>query len=212
MYFMLNNLAAVPAVNLEQNRFCASVFSRIGYCPQADAQYPELTTKEHLELFANIHGYAPTSIPSVVDYLLDAFNISVYANVKSRALSGGTKRKLSMAQALIGDPDLLLLDEPTTGMDPNSRMLLWEMIDRFVRGGKSVILTTHSMPESEALCRRLAIMVNGAIRCIGTPLYIKNKYGTGYNIRLRLRSREEQDRLSAVERFEEKFPESVLLW
>ncbi|VDK57474.1 unnamed protein product, partial [Cylicostephanus goldi] len=96
----------------------ASVFSRIGYCPQFDALYGELTTKEHLELLARIHGYTSKCIPEVVDFLLEIFGISQYADTKSQALSGGTKRKLSMAQALIGDPDLLLLDEPTTGMDP----------------------------------------------------------------------------------------------
>ncbi|KIH61027.1 hypothetical protein ANCDUO_08707 [Ancylostoma duodenale] len=116
-----------------------------------------------------------------------------------------------MAQALIGDPELLLLDEPTTGMDPKSRLLLWEAVDRFVRGGKSVVLTTHSMPESEALCGKLAIMVNGAIRCVGTPLFIKNRYGTGYSVRLRLRSCNDQERLSVVERFKGKFPSAVLL-
>ncbi|EYC28621.1 hypothetical protein Y032_0007g3319 [Ancylostoma ceylanicum] len=84
-------------------------------------------------------------------------------------------------------------------------------VDRFVRGGKSVVLTTHSMPESEALCGKLAIMVNGAIRCVGTPLFIKNRYGTGYSVRLRLRCCNDQERLLIVERFKEKFPSAVLL-
>ncbi|RCN40333.1 ABC transporter, ATP-binding protein [Ancylostoma caninum] len=187
------------------------VFSRIGYCPQFDALYHELTAGEHLEMLARFHGYTSSSVPLVVAYLLHVFDISSYANTKSHALSGGTKRKLSMAQALIGDPELLLLDEPTTGMDPKSRLLLWEAVDRFVRGGKSVVLTTHSMPESEALCGKLAIMVNGAIRCVGTPLFIKNRYGTGYSIRLRLRSCNDQERLLVVERFKGKFPSAVLL-
>ncbi|EYC28617.1 hypothetical protein Y032_0007g3319 [Ancylostoma ceylanicum] len=189
----------------------SDVFSRIGYCPQFDALYQELTAKEHLEMLASFHGYTSSSAPLVVAYLLDVFDISSYANTKSHALSGGTKRKLSMAQALIGDPELLLLDEPTTGMDPKSRLLLWEAVDRFVRGGKSVVLTTHSMPESEALCGKLAIMVNGAIRCVGTPLFIKNRYGTGYSVRLRLRCCNDQERLLIVERFKEKFPSAVLL-
>ncbi|KAL6734595.1 hypothetical protein Aduo_005121 [Ancylostoma duodenale] len=199
---LLGNTIVVPGTD---------VFSRIGYCPQFDALYHELTVREHLEMLARFHGYTSSSVPLVVAYLLDVFDISSYANTKSHALSGGTKRKLSMAQALIGDPELLLLDEPTTGMDPKSRLLLWEAVDRFVRGGKSVVLTTHSMPESEALCGKLAIMVNGAIRCVGTPLFIKNRYGTGYSVRLRLRSCNDQERLSVVERFKGKFPSAVLL-
>ncbi|CAJ0606391.1 unnamed protein product [Cylicocyclus nassatus] len=189
----------------------ASVFSRIGYCPQFDALYGELTTREHLELLAKIHGYNSQSVPEVVDYFLEVFGISRYADTKSQALSGGTKRKLSLAQALIGNPDLLLLDEPTTGMDPTSRLLIWEAVDRFVRGGKSVVLTTHSMPESEALCGRIGIMVNGSIRCVGTPLYIKNKYGTGYNVRLRLLSYSDEDILLAIKEFKKGFPTSALL-
>ncbi|KAK6736664.1 hypothetical protein RB195_019391 [Necator americanus] len=186
-------------------------FTRIGYCPQSDALYQELTVREHLEMLGSIHGYTSSSIHLVVQLLLDVFDIAQYANTKCHALSGGTKRKLSMAQALVGNPEILLLDEPTTGMDPKSRLLIWEAVDRFVRGGRSVVLTTHSMPESEALCRNLAIMVNGAIRCIGTPLFIKNKYGTGYNVRLRLHTCSEQERLSAVTRLKEGIPTALLL-
>ncbi|KAK5972449.1 hypothetical protein GCK32_013079 [Trichostrongylus colubriformis] len=115
-----------------------------------------------------------------------------------------------MAQALVGNPALLLLDEPTTGMDPKSRIFLWEMVHSIKKGGKCVVLTSHSMAESEALCEKLAIMVNGAIKCVGSPLFIKNVYGTGYNIRFRLRSTEDAVKSALAERFKAVFPNSNL--
>ncbi|KJH47744.1 ABC transporter, ATP-binding protein [Dictyocaulus viviparus] len=142
----------------------SDAFSRIGYCPQFDALYDELTAREHLELLGRIHGYTSDSLDKVVEHLLETFDLLHYSNTKTAFFSGGTKRKLLMAQALIGDPHLLLLDEPTTGMDPNSRLYLWEAVNSFVRRGNAVVLTTHSIPESEALCGKLAIMEKSLVK------------------------------------------------
>ncbi|VDL72570.1 unnamed protein product [Nippostrongylus brasiliensis] len=142
---------------------------------------------------------------------MEALDLSLYADSKVSALSGGTKRKLSVAQALVGDPALLLLDEPTTGMDPRSRLFLWEVVYTLVKGGRSVVLTTHSMPESEALCDKLAIMVNGSIKCIGSPLFIKNSYGTGYNIRFHLNHDDSEHKDAMARKFLGAFPKAVVL-
>uniref|UniRef100_A0A7I5E7E1 ABC transporter domain-containing protein n=1 Tax=Haemonchus contortus TaxID=6289 RepID=A0A7I5E7E1_HAECO len=199
-------------VFLEQNLLTpgASVFTRVGYCPQYDALYMDLTPREHLEILAGFHGYTGSSLSQVAKYLMEVLDLSLYANTKTAALSGGTKRKLSIAQALVGDPALLLLDEPTTGMDPKSRTFIWQVVNSLKRGGKCVVLTSHSMGESEALCDKVAIMVNGTIRCVGSPLFIKNRYGTGYNIRFRMRSTGTEESSMVVDRFKTIFPSAVL--
>lgn len=189
----------------------AKAFTRIGYCPQFDALYTEFTPREHLEILARFHGYTALSVYQIAERLMEALDLSRYADTKCEALSGGTKRKLSLAQALIGDPMLLLLDEPTAGMDPKCRLFLWEIVYTLVREGRSIVLTTHSMSESEALCGKLAIMVNGEIKCVGSPLLIKTRHGTGYSIRFRLCSMVGEEKAKVVERFRSAFPKSILL-
>ncbi|CAM9893019.1 unnamed protein product, partial [Hapterophycus canaliculatus] len=100
-------------------------------------------------------------------------------------LSGGNKRKLSLAVALIGGPPVLLLDEPSSGMDPGARRSMWEVISS-LSASRSVILTTHSMEECEAVCGRLGIMVGGRLRCIGTPQHLKGRFGGGYSVEVRV--------------------------
>jgi ATP-binding cassette subfamily A (ABC1) protein 3 len=106
-------------------------------------------------------------------------NLTEYENKLSGTLSGGNKRKLSVAMAMIGNPRIVFLDEPSTGMDPKARRFMWRVIARVASEKKNatVILTTHSMEEAEALSSRLGIMVKGNFQCIGTPQHIKNKYG-----------------------------------
>ncbi|KAG1677983.1 ATP-binding cassette sub-family A member 2 [Nymphon striatum] len=158
---------------------------RIGYCPQFDALYDELTTQEHLKMYAKIRGVPRKEQNMVIKWALEKFDLGQYANKPARTLSGGTKRKLSTAIALIGDPHLLFLDEPTTGMDPYARRFLWDRIISLVKEGRSVILTSHSMEECEALCSRLAIMVNGQFKCLGSIQHLKNRFGEGYCVSMR---------------------------
>jgi len=112
--------------------------------------------------------------------------------------SGGNKRKLSSAVAFIGQPHTVILDEPTSGMDASARRYLWNVIKRAGDIGTTVILTTHSMEESEALCSRLGIMVNGQFQCLGNPQHLKAKYGQGYTLIVKCRSMEG---VEAVETF-----------
>ncbi|XP_044505775.1 ABC transporter A family member 1 isoform X2 [Mangifera indica] len=151
----------------------------VGYCPQFDALLEYLTVKEHLELYARIKGVADYRIEDVVKEKLVEFDLLKHANKPSFTLSGGNKRKLSVAIAMIGDPPIVFLDEPSTGMDPIAKRFMWEVISRLsTRQGKTaVILTTHSMNEAQALCTRIGIMVGGHLRCIGSPQHLKTRFG-----------------------------------
>ncbi|XP_058083562.1 ABC transporter A family member 1 isoform X2 [Magnolia sinica] len=151
----------------------------IGYCPQFDALLEFLTVQEHLELYARIKGVPEMRMRDVVEEKLMEFDLWKHANKPSYSLSGGNKRKLSVAIAMIGDPPIVILDEPSTGMDPIAKRFMWEVIARLsTRQGKTaVILTTHSMNEAQALCTRIGIMVAGRLRCIGSPQHLKRRFG-----------------------------------
>ncbi|KAJ4969915.1 hypothetical protein NE237_003014 [Protea cynaroides] len=151
----------------------------IGYCPQFDALLEFLTAREHLELYARIKGVPENMMKEVVMEKLVDFDLLKHADKPSFSLSGGNKRKLSVAIAMIGDPAIVILDEPSTGMDPIAKRFMWEVISRLsTRLGKTaVILTTHSMNEAQALCTRIGIMVGGRLRCIGSPQYLKTHFG-----------------------------------
>merc|ERR1719483_315875 len=177
----------------------------MGYCPQFDALDPLLTGREHLEFYARVRGISPREVKSVAGWAISRLGLTRWADRISSSYSGGNKRKLSTAIALIGNPPIIFLDEPTTGMDPKARRFLWNCINSIVRAGRSVILTSHSMEECEALCSRLAIMVNGSFKCLGSTQHLKNRFGNGYTVILRV-SGDNPD-MSPVERFMmETFP------
>uniref|UniRef100_A0A5S6QAW5 ABC transporter domain-containing protein n=1 Tax=Trichuris muris TaxID=70415 RepID=A0A5S6QAW5_TRIMR len=152
----------------------------LGYCPQFDALFDDLTVVETLTLYARLHGISPLEIKAAVDHAIEMVDLTKHADKLVAMLSGGSKRKLSLAIALIGSPPVLLLDEPTSGVDPISRRLVWQLLDRVRSNGVSIVLTSHSMEECEALCARLAVIVNGEVKCIGSPQQLKAKYGKGY--------------------------------
>ncbi|GAV57854.1 ABC_tran domain-containing protein/ABC2_membrane_3 domain-containing protein [Cephalotus follicularis] len=160
----------------------------IGYCPQFDALLEYLTVKEHLQLYARIKGVTDHRIDDIVMEKLEEFDLLKHANKPSFTLSGGNKRKLSVAIAMIGDPPIVILDEPSTGMDPIAQRFMWEVISRLsTRQGKTaVILTTHSMNEAQALCTRIGIMVGGRLRCIGSPQHLKTRFGNHLELEVKL--------------------------
>lgn len=112
-----------------------------------------------------------------------------YVNIRANNLSGGNKRKLSVAMAMLGNPPLVFLDEPSTGVDPQAKRFMWNIVSKIstLRKKSAVIITTHSMEEAEALCTKMGIMVAGRFRCFGSSQHIKNKYGTGYEIEMKIR-------------------------
>ena len=159
---------------------------KIGFCPQFDALFELLTGREHLILYARIKGIYEEDIPKVVEGKIREMGLSDYADQVAGQYSGGNKRKLSVAIAMIGEPSIVFLDEPSTGMDPVARRFMWEVITDIVtkREKCSVILTTHSMEECEALCTRIGIMVGGRLKCLGPSQRLRSQYGHGYQIEI----------------------------
>ncbi|XP_071523722.1 LOW QUALITY PROTEIN: uncharacterized protein [Panulirus ornatus] len=157
----------------------------MSYCPQNHALDPNLTPREALSIMALIRGFPSKEIPVVLEEAIKQMGLSGEDTTCIRHLSGGSKRKLSTALALIGNPLLVLLDEPTTGMDPASRRLVWHAIQSVTQDGRTVLLTSHSMDEVNQLSHRMAIMVNGYFVCLGSPHYLKHKLGDKYTIRLK---------------------------
>ncbi|KAJ1086296.1 hypothetical protein NDU88_006417 [Pleurodeles waltl] len=165
-----------------------SVHQNMGYCPQFDAICDLLTGRELLEFYGRLRGIPEDEVPKVAQWGIKKLGLVQYAERPSGKYSGGNKRKLSTAIALIGSPPVVFLDEPTTGMDPRARRFLWNCILSVLKEGRSVVLTSHSMEECEALCTRMAIMVNGRFCCLGSVQHLKNRFGDGYTIILRVRS------------------------
>ncbi|CAK4248260.1 unnamed protein product [Aphanomyces euteiches] len=160
----------------------------IGYCPQFDALIDLLTVREHLELFAAIKGVPNEYIDATVKDKMEQMNLNDFEHKLAGTLSGGNKRKLSVAIAMIGSPPIIFLDEPSTGMDPVSRRFMWDVIaDISTRSKEStILLTTHSMEECEALCTRVGIMVGGRLRCVGSIQHLKNRFGDGLMLHVRV--------------------------
>ncbi|CAL0319927.1 unnamed protein product [Lupinus luteus] len=153
----------------------SSIRKLIGF----DILWDALSGEEHLELFATIKGLSPNSIKSVAQTSLGEVRLTEASKVRAGSYSGGMKRRLSVAIALIGDPKLVILDEPTTGMDPITRRHVWDIIEN-AKKGRAIILTTHSMEEADILSDRIGIMAKGRLRCIGTSIRLKSRFGSGF--------------------------------
>lgn len=174
---------------------------RIGYCPQFDAHFANLTGREHVELYASVKGVPRALVKEAAALKLKEVGLSIEDSDRLCAgYSGGMKRRLSLACATIGQPQIVFLDECSTGVDPVARREIWQLISDMVTGGDvpveertSVILTTHSMEECEALCPRIAIMANGRLRCLGSAQRLKSKFGQGYQIEMRVELVDQQD-------------------
>ncbi len=148
-----------------------AIRARLGVQLQTTGLLPQLTVREQVQFFADLF---PRALP--VDDVIARVGLAEIAKLTTRALSGGQKQRLAVALALVNDPDLLFLDEPTTGLDPQARRALWEVVRDLRRAGKTVLLTTHYMEEAEQLCDRVAIVDHGRIIELGTPMALIHKY------------------------------------
>jgi lipooligosaccharide transport system ATP-binding protein len=137
--------------------------------PQFDNLDPDFTVEENLLVFGRYFSMPAAAARAKVPALLDFAGLAGRGDARISALSGGMKRRLTLARALVNDPQLLVLDEPTTGLDPQARHLIWERLRRLTQEGKTLVLTTHFMEEAERLCDRLAIMDRGRLIATGTP-------------------------------------------
>jgi lipooligosaccharide transport system ATP-binding protein len=142
---------------------------RIGVVPQFDNLDPDFTVAENLVMFGRYFGSEGAAVKARVPELLAFAGLEEKANAKIEALSGGMKRRLTLARALVNDPHVLFMDEPTTGLDPQARHLIWDRLKSLMSQGKTLILTTHFMDEAERLCGRVAIMDHGVIIALDTP-------------------------------------------
>ncbi len=152
--------------------------SRLGVCPQEDTLDLELNIRENLLVYASYFGIKKAEASSRADELLEFVQLTEKAKARVVDLSGGMKRRLTIARSLINDPDLLLLDEPTTGLDPQARHLLWDRLFRLKQRGVTLVLTTHYMDEAEQLCDRLVVMDKGVIAAQGSPLELIRQHST----------------------------------
>ncbi|GAX84392.1 hypothetical protein CEUSTIGMA_g11814.t1 [Chlamydomonas eustigma] len=198
---------------LDVSRDMAVIRKTLGLCPQFDLLWPDLTAAEHLRLYANIKGMPSSLIDKAVEAAVDEVGLLPQLHVMAGDMSGGQRRKLSVAVALLGKPSVVFLDEPTNGMDPYSRRFTWEVIrsrrgasassrspsqiDLVVEEGthqtclpadghSAIILTTHSMEEADALADDVVVMADGRIAASGTPLELKQRFGAGYTLSLTL--------------------------
>lgn len=153
-----------------------------GYCPQYDGILPRLTGRELLYMFGRLRGIPDDVLEKQVVRSLDLMQLHKHADKCSGGYSGGNRRKLSVAIAMLSDPPVMFLDEPTAGMDLLARRFLWSRIQAAINCGCAVVLTSHSMDECRFLCDRLAIMVDGQFRCLGSPQHLVKKFGHGYTI------------------------------
>jgi len=146
-----------------------SARARVGVVPQFDNLDPDFTVRENLRLFARYFGIPTAEITARIPWLLQFSGLENKADARIHTLSGGMKRRLTLARALVSDPDILFLDEPTTGLDPQARRLIWERLKALKSAGKSLLLTTHFMDEAERLCDTLMIMDRGKKIAEGSP-------------------------------------------
>ncbi|KAF8939132.1 ATP-binding cassette sub- A member 1 [Haplosporangium gracile] len=168
---------------LSMNSEMAEIRSMMGVCPQHDILFDDLTAEEHIRLYAGLKNVPKEEIPRLTEERLNAVRLWNVKDKLSHTYSGGMKRRLSMVISTLGDPKIIFLDEPTTGMDPTNRRHVWSFIEKF-KQGRIIILTTHSMEEADILGDRICVMAHGRLRAIGNSIHLKNKFGAGYRISL----------------------------
>ncbi len=188
--------ATVLGFNLEKQ--ARLIKERIGVCPQDLVLYPRLTARENIHLIAQMHGLAKTDYKERTDELLGQMNLLERADSLTKTFSGGMKRRVNVLMAVIHEPELLFFDEPTAGLDPQSRRAVWDFIKTFQEKECTILLTTHNMEEADDLSDELVIIDQGKIIAQGTPSELKGKLGEGDVIEFKVE--QEVDRPKVTER------------
>jgi len=170
---------------LDPARDGAQIRARLGVVPQLDTLDMELTVRENVVIYGRYFGLSRKELGKRADELLEFVELSERANDRVEPLSGGMKRRLTIARSLINDPEVLLLDEPTTGLDPQARHVVWERLYRLKREGVTLLLTTHYMDEAEQLCDRLVVMDKAKIVADGSPRELIERYSTREVVEMR---------------------------
>ncbi len=189
--------------------------ARLGVCPQEDSLDPELTVAENLTVYAGYFGIPRAVSRGRAAELLEFVQLAERAGDKVEPLSGGMKRRLTIARALVNEPELVLLDEPTTGLDPQARHLVWERLFRLKQRGVTLVLTTHYMDEAEQLCDRLVVMDKGRIVAEGSPRALIEAHSTREVLELRFNTETLEPlagRLAGIGERVEVLPDRVLVY
>ncbi|MGO1166380.1 MAG: ABC transporter ATP-binding protein [Janibacter sp.] len=193
----------------------AAVRARLGNCPQQDNLDEEITVEENLHVYGRYFGLSRRVIRERTDELLDFAQLTERRKDRVEPLSGGMKRRLTIARSLINNPEILLLDEPTTGLDPQARHVLWDRLFRLKRQGVTLIITTHYMDEAEQLCDRLVVMDHGRIVAEGSPRSLIEQHATREVLELRLQVDDHLTSAGLVEgigTYVEALPDRLLLY
>ncbi|CAH6793032.1 Abca16 [Phodopus roborovskii] len=175
--------------------------SRIGYCPQTESVLNHMTGWELLSMYSRLWGVPEQNINEYVETFLHSMHLEPIANQLIHTYSGGSKRRLSTAIALMGKSSVVLLDEPSTGMDPVAQHLLWDTVTWICKTGKAIIITSHRMEECETLCTRLAIMLKGSFTCLGSPQHVRKRFGHVYTLTVKINIAKDRDKVAEFKRF-----------
>ncbi|MXQ90011.1 hypothetical protein E5288_WYG013922 [Bos mutus] len=212
---MNNILMVLPSYNFAMSisKFFDDyeIRSRIGYCPQSDPMLGHMTGREVLIMYARLRGVPEPDIGMYVETFLYSMHMETHADKLVCTYSGGNKGKLNTAIALMGKSSVVFLDEPSTGMDPVARRHMWDTVTGICNSGKAIVISSHSMEECEALCTRLAIMVKGKFKCLGSPRHLKNKFGNIYTLTAKINIGDNEDKLEQFKEFiETNFPGNII--
>jgi lipooligosaccharide transport system ATP-binding protein len=207
---------SLSVFGLDPARDGASIRGRLGVVPQQDTLDMELTVRENIVIYGRYFGLPRKELGKRADELLEFVELTERADDRVEPLSGGMKRRLTIARSLVNDPEVLLLDEPTTGLDPQARHVVWDRLYRLKRQGVTLVLTTHYMDEAEQLCDRLVVMDRGKIVAQGSPRDLIERYSTREVVELRFEDGNQPEDLSYwtdgyVDRVE-TLPDRVLLY
>ncbi|MBO0868844.1 MAG: ABC transporter ATP-binding protein [Micromonosporaceae bacterium] len=202
-------------LGMDSRREGVAIRARLGVCPQQDTLDPELTVRENLVTYARYFGISRAVARERAAELLDFVQLTERADSKVEPLSGGMKRRLTIARALVNEPQIVLLDEPTTGLDPQARHLVWERLFRLKMQGVTLVLTTHYMDEAEQLCDRLVVMDGGRIAAEGSPRELIERYSTREVVELRFGTEPLEDRAAKLAPLGERvevLPDRILVY
>ena len=202
-------------LGLDPRRDGPRIRAKLGVCPQLDNLDVELSVRQNLTTYARFFGIPRRVARRRADELLDFVQLAERADSKVEPLSGGMKRRLTIARALVNEPEIVLLDEPTTGLDPQARHLVWERLFRLKQQGVTLVLTTHYMDEAEQLCDRLVVMDGGRIVAEGSPRELIERYSTREVVELRFAGEGQEayaSKLDAVGERVEVLPDRILLY
>ena len=205
----------ITILGKDPEKFGPQIRAHLGVVPQKDNLDEHLTVSENLYLYGRYFGLSGKVIRAKIDELLEFAQLEEKRDIKVEALSGGMKRRLTIARALVSDPEILMLDEPTTGLDPQARHILWDRLFRLKEKGVTLVITTHFMDEAEQLCERLVVMDKGKIMAEGSPVDLIKRYSSREVLELRFgtdKNSEFADQLSKFCDRLEILPDRILLY